>query len=285
MSSPDRLSPQAEAAPTAPSRDLAGSRGATHLALTRLAPRWSLSSSTRELYRRITHLVEIGPDSEVLLAPSAAGLTAQYLAEATGAVVSGVDPSPRLVEAAGARAREARLTGRVQYESAALDDLPYQDEVFDVTIGEVGLGAVVDLGAGIRELVRVTRPLGSVILIQFTWTGEPDPERRKEVAELLGFWPYLLVECKGMLRDAGVVDLHVEDWTDTVTTRDRTMAGPLSQLRSVRDRVVMLWRAWRAWGWQGLRFALDSRGVIYDLVVVERVLALTVIRGNRWEGE
>src|SRR5690606_314134 len=133
-------------------RDQVRSRGATYLGLTRLAPRGSLSSSTRELYRRIARLVDVGPESELLLAPSAGGLAVQYLAEATGAIASGVDPSPQLVEAAAARAREARLAGRVQYESAALDDLPYQDEVFDLAIGEVGLGAVVDLGAGIREL-------------------------------------------------------------------------------------------------------------------------------------
>lgn len=253
--------------------------------MTRLAPRGSLSSSTRELYRRIARLVDVGPESELLLAPSAGGLAVQYLAEATGAIASGVDPSPQLVEAAAARAREARLAGRVQYESAALDDLPYQDEVFDLAIGEVGLGAVVDLGAGIRELVRVTRPLGTVVLIQFTWTGEPDPARRAEVAKLLGFWPYLLVECKGMLREAGVVDLHVEDWSDAITVRDKAMAGSLTQLRSVRDRAIMLWRAWRAWGWPGVRLALDSRGLIHDLVVAERVLALSVIKGTRWKAE
>ena len=208
----------------------------------------------------------------------------QYLAEATGAQVAGVDPSPRLVEAAVARVRESRVAGRVQYEAAALDDLPYQDEVFDVAIGEVGLGAAVELGAGIRELVRATRPRGTVVLIQFTWTGEPDPERRAEVAQTLGVWPYLLVECKRMLREAGVVDLRVEDWTDAVAHRERTMVGPLTQLRSVRDRIAMLWRAWRAWGWQGVRFALESRGLIHDLVVNERVLALTVIRGVKWGG-
>src|SRR5690606_24967065 len=105
------------------------------------------------------------------------------------------------------RARAARLTGRLHYEVAPVTDLPYQDAVFDVVIGEIGLGAAEDLGAAIRELARVVRPMGTVVLIQFTWTGSVEPERREAVAESLGVRPHLLVECKQLMRDAGLVDL------------------------------------------------------------------------------
>lgn len=284
MPLPERLSPTAREGSTAPSSAEFRSSGATHLGLARLAPRWFLSASTRDLYRHIARLVELGPESEFLLAPSGGGAAVQYLAETTRAAAAGVDPSPELVETAGARAREAHLAGRIHYEAASPDDLPYQDEVFDVTIGEVGLGAMVDLSAGIRELVRVTRPLGMVVLVQFTWTGAPDPARRAEVAELLGVWPHLLVECKQMLRDAGVVDLYVEDWTDTGGERHQGTTGTLQQMGTLRDRAIVLWRAWRAWGWPGVRLALYSRGVIHDLVARERVLALSVIKGIRWRG-
>lgn len=284
MPTPERLSPSARDSAAAPVGAGLRSQGATHLGLARLAPRWFLSASTRDLYRHVARLVELGPESEFLLTPSGGGMAVQYLAETTKSAAAGVDPSPELVEAAVAHAREAHLAGRIHYEAASPDDLPYQDAVFDVTIGEVGLGAMVDLSAGIRELVRVTRPLGVVVLIQFTWTGTADPARRAEVARVLGVWPHLLVECKQMLRDAGVVDLYVEDWTDTGGGRQQGTASALAQVGSFRDRALLLWRAWRAWGWPGVRLALYSRGVIHDLIARERVLALSVIKGIRWRG-
>lgn len=258
---------------------------ATYLGLARLAPRWILSASTRDLYRQLSQLIGVGPDSEFLLVPSGRGVAVQYLAEVTGAVGAGVDPDPELVELAVSRAREAGIADRVQYESGELADLPYQDEVFDLAIGEVGLGALGDLERGINELVRVTRPHGTVVLIQFTWTGPADPARRSEVARLLGIRPPLLVECKKMLRAAGVVDLHVEDWTETGGGRHQGTAGALAQVGTLMDRALLLWRAWRSWGTEGISGAVSSRAMVYDLIVRERVLALSVIKGTRWMGE
>jgi SAM-dependent methyltransferase len=261
------------------------SRAPTHLDLARLAPRRLLSSATDDLYRHIARLVELGPDSEFLVASCGRGLAAQLLVETTGAAGAGVDPDPALIELASARAREAHLTGRLHYEAAPLDDLPYQDAVFDVAIGEIGVGAAGDMAAAVRELARVTRPMGTVVLIQFTWTGGVDPERREAVAAALGVRPHLLVECKQLLREAGVVDLYVEDWTDVGSGRHPGPLGVLVEGGSLRDRATILWRAWRGWGWEGVRLALRSGSDLRGLVTRERILGLSVIKGTKWRGE
>jgi SAM-dependent methyltransferase len=230
-------------------------------------------------------LVELDSDSEFLVVPSGRGLSAQRLTELTGAVGAGVDPDPRLVEVAATRARQAQLVEGLHYEVAPLDDLPYQDEVFDVTIGEVGLGAATDMAAAVRELARVTRPMGTVVLIQFTWTGGLDSERREAIVSALGVRPLLLVECKQLLREAGVVDLYVEDWTDVGGGRHPGPLGMLAEGGTLRDRTTVLWRAWRNWGWQGVRLALRSGEELRDLIARERVLGLSVIKGIKWRGE
>lgn len=273
-----------------PSRDdspvaAPGSRGPTHLDLTRLAPRHLLSSATDDLYRHIARLVELGPESEFLVVSCGRGLATQFLVETTEASGAGVDPDPALIELASARARQANLAGRLHYEVAPLDDLPYQDAVFDVAIGEVGLGGAADMAAAIRELVRVTRPMGSVVLIQFTWTGGHDSERRAAVAEALGLQPHLLVECKQLLREAGVVDLYVEDWTDVGSGRHPGPLGVLLDGGSLRDRITITWRAWRTWGWQGVRLALRSGHDLRGLISRERTLGLSVIKGTKWRAE
>jgi hypothetical protein len=237
------------------------------------------------LYRHLARLVELGPDSEFLVVPSAHGRTVQFLAELTAAAGAGVDPDRELVEAATARARDANLAERLHYEVAPLDDLPYQDAVFDVTIGEIGLGAAADMEAAVRELVRVTRPMGTVVLIQFTWTGAIDPARRESVVASLGVRPLLLVECKQLLREAGVVDLYVEDWTDSGGGRHPGPLGVLVEGGSPRDRLTILWRAWRSWGWHGVRMALGSGAAVRELVARERILGLSLIKGIRWRGE
>jgi hypothetical protein len=260
-------------------------RRATHLGLARLAPRRLLSAATDDLYRHLARLVELGPDSEFLVVPCARGLTVQFLAELTDAAGAGVDPDRELVEIAAARARAAHLAGRLHYEVAPPEDLPYQDAVFDVAIGEIGLGAAGDLAAAVRELARITRPMGTVVLIQFTWTGGIDPERREAVVEALGVRPLLLVECKQLLREAGVVDLYVEDWTDAGGGRHPGPLGGVVEGGSLRDRATILWRAWRAWGWGGVRLALRSGGDLRELVVRDRILGLSVIKGVKWKGE
>jgi SAM-dependent methyltransferase len=278
--------PTDPAAPSPPDSALA-SRGAhpTILALARLGPRRRFPVAAAELYRHIARVIELGPEQEFVVVPCGRGATAEFLATSTGAAGAGVDPDRDLIEAASAHAREARLEGRLHFEQAPLTDLPYQDEVFDITIGEIGLGAAADPAAAVRELVRITRPMGTVVLIQLTWTGSVEPARREALVEELGVRPLLLVEWKQLLRSAGVVDLYVEDWTDAGTpARNPWPFGGLLELRSLRDRTTVLWRAWRAWGWPGVRLALRATAEVRTLFARERSLGLSVIKGVRWKG-
>src|SRR5690606_40768369 len=155
------------------------------LGLTRLTTRPTFPPGGIELYRRIANLIELGPDKEFLVAPCGLGVTARYLAESSGASGAGVDPDPELAERATQLTKQAGLSERLHFEPAALDDLPYQDAVFDVVVGELPLSSAPDPAAAIRELARVTRPMGTVVLIQLVWTGHVDPGRREMIVDHL----------------------------------------------------------------------------------------------------
>ncbi len=241
-----------------------------------------------ELYRQICRLTDLGPGQEVVDVACGRGMSTLFLAKTCGADAVGVDPDPVLVAEAGVRSQEAELSGRVAFEHAALDDLPFRDGIFDVAVGEIGLAITADPGSAVHELVRVTKPLGSVVLVVLIWTGHVDPERREILVRHLGARPMILVEWKQLLRDAGVVDLTVEDWSDEPSPFRPAAHAPFpdfSGIFSLRERVAILRRALTRWGWRGLRGAVLREREVHHLLTRERVLGLSLIKGTRWHGD
>lgn len=253
------------------------------LELVRLSTAAVFPPGGEELYRTIARQTEISQGSEVLVAACGRGVSTVFLARNYGVEAVGVDPDPFLVRDAEERARSEGVENSVTVQTAALDDLPYRDGIFDVAIGEIGLAASVDPARAIRELVRVTKPMGSVVLVQLIWTGNVDPARREILIEHLGARPMILVEWKQMLRDAGVVELLVEDWSDAPSPfRPATPFPDFAEIFTLREKLGILRRAFRRWGWGGVRGALLREREVHALLTRERALGLSLIKGTRW---
>jgi len=259
--------------------------GPSMLDLVRLSREVVFPPGGQELFRRIATLVELKEGMEVLDSACGRGVTTSFLAQNYRAACVGVDPDSALVAEAERRARGAELEGRVSFDTAALDDLPFRDGIFDVAIGELGLAASADPARAVSELARVTKPMGCVVLVQLIWTGNVDPARREVLVAHLGARPMILVEWKQLLRDAGVVDLTVEDWSDAPSPFRPSAGGPFpdfAEIFTFREKIGILWRALKRWGWRGVRGALVREREIHRLLTRERVLGLTMIKGTRW---
>jgi SAM-dependent methyltransferase len=89
----------------------------------------------------------------------------------------------------------------------------FENEVFDATVGEPSLASLASPAQAIAELARVTKPLGVIVLLQPTWSSEIKGPAREMLVERLGLRPRMLVEWKQMMREAGIVELQVQDWT------------------------------------------------------------------------
>jgi SAM-dependent methyltransferase len=86
-----------------------------------------------------------------------------------GAVTTGIDIAPPLVEHAAERARVEGLD--VTFSWGDAHALPAQDDAYDVTLSAIGVMFAPDQARAAAELVRVTRPGGRIGLVCWTPDG------------------------------------------------------------------------------------------------------------------
>src|SRR3954451_12430643 len=82
---------------------------------------------------------------------------------APDATVVGIDREPRWVEEATVNAAEAGLADRFSYRAASAEEIPFEDESFDLVTCQTLLIHVADARAVIDEMIRVTKPGGLVV--------------------------------------------------------------------------------------------------------------------------
>ncbi|MFW6199470.1 MAG: class I SAM-dependent methyltransferase [Gemmatimonadota bacterium] len=254
------------------------------LDLVRLSPRNVFPPGGVELYRHIALLTDLSPGDELLEVACGVGMPLIYWVKEYGVQGSGVDSDPGAVARAERRIKEEGMVERVQVQEGSAADLPYRDEIFDVVVGEMGLTADSDPEAAIRELVRVTRPGGAIALVQLVWKAPVDPRRRKILSSHLGARPLMLVELKRILRESGVRDLHTEDWSDEETAFRSQVTKPFpdfAELFSVSEKLGILRRAWRRWGWTGVKTAVLREREVHQLLTRERIIALDLVLGTK----
>jgi SAM-dependent methyltransferase len=252
------------------------------LDLVRLSPRLLFPPGGEDLYRQIAVLTGMSEGMEVLEVGCGKAVPLEYFVTEYGVLGSGVEGDARLVEEAVARARERSLGERMQIQKAPADALPYRDGIFDVTVGEVGMTAMADPAAAVAELVRVTRPGGAVVLVQLVWRAPVGEERRELVREHLGVRPRMLVEWKRLLRESGVGDLHSEDWTNRDTAFRSGPVKPFpdfAELFSLPEKLGILRRAWRHYGWTGVRTVLARERDVHRLLSRDRIIGLDLLKG------
>jgi SAM-dependent methyltransferase len=97
---------------------------------------------------------------------------AALLAARAGAVVTGVDGVPRLIDVAAGRAARERLP--VTFVVGDLHELPFEDRAFDVALSVFGVVFARDPVGAVAELVRVLAPGGRALVTSWIPEGPVD---------------------------------------------------------------------------------------------------------------
>jgi demethylmenaquinone methyltransferase / 2-methoxy-6-polyprenyl-1,4-benzoquinol methylase len=116
--------------------------------------------------RRAVDLARVGPGSRALDVATGTGDLAIELSR-RGASVTGLDFAPAMLEVARGKAPD------IAFKRGDALALPHRDGEFDaVTVG-FGARNFSDLDRGLREMARVTKPGGRVVVLEITTPQRP----------------------------------------------------------------------------------------------------------------
>ncbi len=137
---------------------------------------WSLGSYSefaRFALPVSAHLVRLcnisSPDDRVLDVACGTGNTAITARLITGAKVAGVDFTPELLALAKEEAFLADVQD-IEWKEGNVEDLPYEDESFDVVLSSFGHMFAPHPEVAIKEMLRVTKIEGRIVFS--TWPSE-----------------------------------------------------------------------------------------------------------------
>jgi SAM-dependent methyltransferase len=220
------------------------------------------------IHRRLAHLAEPSPEQETLWIGCGAGRSPLWWAERYGGHMHGVDADARAIEQAEQAARRAQLAERVLFQTAEPASLPHEDRSFDLVVLNALYVDAEDAQAVIAEAARVVRPMRPVVAILPTWLQVPPAPDAQRIARL-GLSPHQLVEWKHFFRDAGLVELAVDD---AAAAGGWLVHGAPGAIR----------RAWRAARWHGLVAVLSEPARALRRLYRQRAVGLALVRGMRW---
>lgn len=143
--------------------------------LGRLAGRVMLWTNRQD---ELLEILRIGPGERVLEVGYGPGALIRLMADRTEAsVILGVDPSPEMRALAGRTNGGAVRAGRVRLALGSAEHTGLPEESVDRAISVNNVAIWPDLDAGLRELHRVVRRDGVVII---AWHGGTAPSRMAE---------------------------------------------------------------------------------------------------------
>jgi demethylmenaquinone methyltransferase/2-methoxy-6-polyprenyl-1,4-benzoquinol methylase len=187
--------------------------------------------------RRAADLARVTSGSCALDVATGTGDLAFELARRVGPSgrVVGSDFSERMLELAGEKASGA---SNVRFEWANALALPYGDGEFDAATVGFGARNFSDLEAGLREMVRVVRPGGRVVVLEIT------TPRRPPLSVFFEFWFDRIVPALGRIAGDAQAYSYLPDSV-------RRFPGP-EELASV------MWRL----GLRDVSYVLTAGGII-----------------------
>ncbi|MFT7623625.1 MAG: demethylmenaquinone methyltransferase/2-methoxy-6-polyprenyl-1,4-benzoquinol methylase [Myxococcota bacterium] len=142
--------------------------------------------------RRLVAALEVTDGDHVLdLATGTADVAIEVAQTHPGCTVTGVDPSTGMLDVGREKIQKLELTERVRLDEGDAQAMSFADDTFASSCISFGIRNVPDRIQGLREMARVTRPGGRVVVLEL---GEP---RSGIMAPLARFHVHTVVPALG----------------------------------------------------------------------------------------
>ena len=224
------------------------------------------------LTQRTGELAELKPGMRILDVSSGRGTQSIFYARKFGVQVTGIDISEEMVKSAMENAKNEKVQDLTKFEIGDSQELPFEDNVFDVVINECAVGIPDDSQKVLDEMVRVAKKGGTVIIHESTWRKKLSDTEKEEISERYGTTPLEYDEWIEMLQNAGVSEIITEfdQWSKPEMfwkiRRDRevedyTKVLTRSELSTTIQRVIELY------GEEGVKKALLNQKKFWEIVL------------------
>lgn len=128
-----------------------------------------LSFNADRRWRRVA-VRDMQPVEQVLdVAIGTADLTIELLRRRRAKQVVGIDLSEEMMAIGQAKISQLGLADRVLFQQASALDMPFEADRFDAVTCSYGVRNFADLDKGLREMYRVLRPGGEVMILEFSY--------------------------------------------------------------------------------------------------------------------
>jgi len=117
--------------------------------------------------KRLVNALSLAPGMRVLDVATGTADVALAIASSTdNTAVAGIDPSHEMLAVGREKVQNAQMTERIQLVAGDAQALPFEDHHFDACAISFGIRNVPDRLIGLQEMVRVTRPGGTVAVLE-----------------------------------------------------------------------------------------------------------------------
>ena len=158
----------------------------------------------------LSHMT-INKDDTILDIGCGGGKTVNTLAKiATEGEIYGIDYSEVSVAVSTNKNKRLIDIGRVKILHASVDSLPFSDNMFNLVIAVESYYFWPDLINNLKEIRRVLKPGGSVILVNEMYRDERFEKRNSNWARIGDFTYHLPDEFRVFLRDAGYSSIQIK---------------------------------------------------------------------------
>ncbi|MFW9968801.1 MAG: class I SAM-dependent methyltransferase [Candidatus Odinarchaeota archaeon] len=224
------------------------------------------------LPQRTAELSNLKPGMKILDVSSGRGTQSIFYAKNFGVEVIGLDIAKEMLRSASENARKEGIENLVSFKRGDSQDIPFEDNSFDVVINECAVGIPDDSQKVLNEMVRVTKPNGVILIHESTWRKKVSEKEKNEISERYGTTPLEYNEWIDMLRKAGVSEIITEfdEWSKPEMfwkiRKDRdvehyTKVLSRSELASLIERITKIY------GQDAVNIALENQKRFWEVVL------------------